>query len=179
LQPEEIIEGFGKSNCGFISELGRDPDWERVIHAIDINKDGLIDYDEFMTAAADRLKLLTQWNLEAAFKVLDVNGDGEVTAEEMQLALSRGHLSTHSQPSDVNRWKKLVNEVDTNNDGAMDFEEFKTYMMDLIKQGGYMTRTSSLKSQDSITLQSPAPVLDGKKSKITVSALGKLSEESD
>ena len=76
MQPEEIIEGFGKSNCGFVSELGRDPDWERVIHAIDINKDGLIDYDEFMTAAADRLKLLTHWNLEAAFKVLDVNGDG-------------------------------------------------------------------------------------------------------
>ena len=68
------------------------------------------------------------------------------------MAFSRGHLSTHSQKNDLSRWKKLVNEVDTNNDGVMDFEEFKTYMMDLIKQGGYMTRTSSLKSQDSVSL---------------------------
>ena len=162
MQPEEIIEGFSKTNCGFVSELGRDPDWERVIHAIDINKDGLIDYDEFMTAAADRLKLLCNGNLEAAFKLLDVDGDGTVTAEELQTAFSRGSLSTHSQQADNSRWTSLMNDVDTNNDGVMDFQEFKAYMMELVNQGGYLERTNSLlKYQDSMkgleSLESPKP----------------------
>ena len=83
LQPEEIIEGFQKVNCGFISSYGKDPDWKSVISAIDTNGDGHIDYDEFMTAAANRAKLLNNENLKAAFKVLDANGDGTITADEL------------------------------------------------------------------------------------------------
>ena len=83
LQPEEIIQGFQKVNCGFYSSYGKDPDWKSVISAVDSNGDGLIDYDEFMTAAANRAKLLNKENLKAAFKVLDANGDGKITPDEL------------------------------------------------------------------------------------------------
>ena len=54
-----------------------------MISAVDSNGDGLIDYDEFMTAAANRAKLLNKENLKAAFKVLDANGDGKITPDEL------------------------------------------------------------------------------------------------
>ena len=80
LQPEEIINGMKKVEHGFASVYGKDPDWATVIHAIDANKDGQIDYDEFITAAANRAKLLNEDNLKAAFRSLDTNGDGTIDA---------------------------------------------------------------------------------------------------
>lgn len=88
MSPEEIIEGFKKVNFGFISSYGKDPDWETVIQAIDANKDGKVDYDEFMTAASDRSNLLNTDNLKAAFRVLDVNGDGKITLDELQIVFA-------------------------------------------------------------------------------------------
>ena len=58
-------------------------DWEKVANAIDTNNDGLIDYDEFMTAAMDRVKLLNEMNLRDAFDVLDKSGDGYISADEL------------------------------------------------------------------------------------------------
>ena len=45
-------------NNGLKSVFGKEADWEKVIDSIDTNNDGLIDYDEFMTAASNRCKLL-------------------------------------------------------------------------------------------------------------------------
>jgi calcium-dependent protein kinase len=55
---------------------------------MDTNRDGVIDYDEFMTAAADREKLLTSKNLKNAFNALDKNGNGKVDAEEIKAAFA-------------------------------------------------------------------------------------------
>ena len=72
-----------------------------------------------------------------------MNGDGMVSSDEIQTAFSRGSYSTHGVKTDAEFWKKLISEVDTNNDGSIDFQEFETYMMDLIKQGRFLDRTSS------------------------------------
>ena len=37
-------------------------------------------------------------------------------------------------------------EIDTNKDGEISFEEFESYMMDLIAQGNYLARSSSTTS---------------------------------
>ena len=58
LQMEEIKQGFMSMNNGLKNVFGKEANWEKVIQAIDTNDDGLIDYDEFMTAASDRVKLL-------------------------------------------------------------------------------------------------------------------------
>ena len=117
---------------GLASIYGKDPDWDTVIQAIDTNRDGMIDYDEFMTAASNRSKLLNKTNLEAAYRNLDKNSDGKITAEEIQFAFSRGNLSelgSHGVGVDNEFWDKLVSNIDTNNDGAIDFEEFENYML--------------------------------------------------
>ena len=85
------------AESGFISIYGKDPDWETVIHAIDANKDGQIDYDEFITAAADRMKLLNEENLKAAFRVMDTNDDGKLTVDEIKVSFARGSMTDLSQ----------------------------------------------------------------------------------
>ena len=126
---------------------GNNPDWQKVIAAIDSNGDGQIDYDEFMTAAANRAKLLNKENLKAAFNALDSSGDGKITADELETAFSRGNLtgdlSSHGIKFNVNYWQKVMVDIDTNKDGEISFEEFETYMMDLIQQGGYLSRSGS------------------------------------
>ena len=96
MQPEEIIEGFKKVNVGFVSSYGKTPDWQSVITAMDSNNDGKIDYGEFLTAATNRVNLLSNQNLRATFSVLDANGDGRITEKEFVSACLR-----HSRFSDL------------------------------------------------------------------------------
>ena len=50
-----------------MSQFGNELDWTEIVEHIDINNDGKVDYDEFVTAATDRIQLLTEKNLRAAF----------------------------------------------------------------------------------------------------------------
>ena len=132
-------------NNGLKSVFGKEADWEKVINSIDTNNDGLVDYDEFMTAASNRVKLLNDQNLRNAFDVLDSGGDGYISADELQGAFMRGNIK-YDLPSqgilfNEKYWKKLLDEMDTDKDGQISFEEFKTYMLDLNTKGN-MLRTS-------------------------------------
>ena len=51
--------------------------------AADFDGDGRINYDEFMTAAYNRQKLLNQENLTQAFISLDRNSDGTISRSEL------------------------------------------------------------------------------------------------
>lgn len=42
-----------------------------MLDNIDLDGDGMVDFHEFMTAAVDYKKIMTQKNLEAAFKLFD------------------------------------------------------------------------------------------------------------
>lgn len=58
------------------SLFGENFTWDKILKKIDINNDGKISYEEFLTAATDRKKLLTKQHLKEAFDILDLNGDG-------------------------------------------------------------------------------------------------------
>ena len=47
-----------------------------MLQAADINGDGRIDYTEFIAAAYQKDLLLSNKNLEGAFRMLDANSDG-------------------------------------------------------------------------------------------------------
>ena len=133
-------------NSGITSIWGKNPDWDTVITAMDTNRDGVIDYDEFMTAAADREKLLTTTNLKNAFKALDKNGNGKVDAEEIKAAFAQGNLEDQSfKGVDVKGdfWEKLMAELDANKDGEISYEEFESHMLEVINQGMYYDRVTT------------------------------------
>lgn len=51
-------------------------DWEEILVSIDSNGDGRVDFSEFISAAYTRSKLVSEKNLEIAFKMFDIDGNG-------------------------------------------------------------------------------------------------------
>ena len=63
---------------------------------MDADGDGEIDFSEFITAAFNTRTLLTQENLDAAFKTFDKDGNGKITKDELQAIFSGGEASKAS-----------------------------------------------------------------------------------
>ena len=57
-----------------------------VFDSLDSNKSGRIEFSEFVTASMAGKVLANEENLRLAFKVLDSDKDGKVTANEMSKA---------------------------------------------------------------------------------------------
>lgn len=65
-------------------------------------------------------------DLVEAFNVFDLNGDGFISCEELQVILSRLGLWDEKSGKDC---KRMIFVYDTNLDGVLDFEEFKNMML--------------------------------------------------
>lgn len=95
--------------------MNLDVDLESMMRTMDEDGDGVINYDEFITATADRQLVHHQNNIWWAFCEYDTNGDGFITAEELRAALGEG---------DREQAAKYLAEFDRDNDGKIDYEEF-------------------------------------------------------
>ena len=94
---------------------------ERIFSKLDLDGSGEISYNEFLTAMIDDKKIVTIDRLDKAFKLFDKDGNGKLSIEEIKQTFG----------GDDQAWKKVIQEVDKNNDGEVDFEEFKTLMLGL------------------------------------------------
>jgi|LauGreDrversion4_2_1035121.scaffolds.fasta_scaffold1371486_1 Ca2+-binding EF-hand superfamily protein len=54
------------------------------METMDSNQDGIITWEEFVTAAIKKVSLLNERNMRAAFNVLDENGDKKITPDELK-----------------------------------------------------------------------------------------------
>ena len=79
-------------SADFSSILGHDPDWQSILRSLDTNHDQRLDYNEFLSAAVNRVALLNDENLKVAFQVLDKNGDGQVSAQELKETFAKSYL---------------------------------------------------------------------------------------
>ncbi|KAL2557607.1 Calcium-binding protein CML42 [Forsythia ovata] len=64
-------------------------------------------------------------DLSEAFKVFDEDGDGYISARELQVVLSKLGLQ---EGREIDRVEKMISSVDRNHDGRVDFFEFKNMM---------------------------------------------------
>jgi calcium-dependent protein kinase len=78
-------------------------------------------YTEFVAATFDRKKHLQESVCRAAFTAFDQDCNGTITLEELSSGSLLGNMS-------LSELGKLVNDVDTNGDGEIDFDEFFTMM---------------------------------------------------
>ena len=108
-----------------MKSLGQSPDESEVadmINDVDVNGDGEIDFDEFITMMAKRMSesgSSQDAELREAFKVFDKDGDGFITSTELKLVMKQlGEDLTDEQLAD------MMKEADSNSDGRIDFPEF-------------------------------------------------------
>lgn len=123
LSKEELLEYF-MVKYGEGSEKRSKREVDALFEAVDIDRNGFIDYSEFVSASLDRQNLLTDTRLKDAFNLFDLNGDGVLSLEEIKKVFNRGKFTQLSEE----QWKNMISEVDKNSDLNIDFEEFKEMM---------------------------------------------------
>ncbi|ERN04290.1 probable calcium-binding protein CML43 [Amborella trichopoda] len=64
-------------------------------------------------------------DLEEAFKVFDEDGDGFISAKELQIVLKKLGLP---EGGEIDKVRQMICNVDQNHDGQVDFHEFKHMM---------------------------------------------------
>ena len=110
-------------------------DVTQIMKAADTDKNGVIDYSEFLTAAYDKHKLITEPNLRKVFNLFDADGDGSITCEEIKMVFRGGAVVQKDEAV----WEQIMAEVDVNRDGLISYEEFKNAMFDVLDQHAYFS----------------------------------------
>ncbi|KAJ0550864.1 putative protein kinase CAMK-CDPK family [Helianthus annuus] len=92
-----------------------------LMQSADIDNSGTIDYEEFVAATLHFNKVDREDRLFAAFSYFDKDGSGYITRNELQQACKEfGVDSVHLED--------IIKEVDQNNDGRIDYNEFVAMM---------------------------------------------------
>ncbi|CAK7325160.1 unnamed protein product [Dovyalis caffra] len=92
-----------------------------LMQAADVDNSGTIDYGEFIAATLHLNKIEREDHLFAAFTYFDKDGSGYITPDELQQACEEFGLE------DV-RLEEMIREVDQDNDGRIDYNEFVAMM---------------------------------------------------
>ena len=58
--------------------------YDEIMQTLDKNCNGVIDYSEFLVAAADKEMLLNMTNMELAFNLMDADGNGSISRQELR-----------------------------------------------------------------------------------------------
>ena len=112
LSEEEVKNGFGE----IVGELQMTTkDWREVWDMMDINGDGRVDYDEFITASANRDKMINDKNIKMLFEMFDTDGSGYIDAAELKNVFNKCY-ATGNDAHDEKIFEDLMLEVDKNGD---------------------------------------------------------------
>ncbi|KAJ4978306.1 hypothetical protein NE237_009086 [Protea cynaroides] len=92
-----------------------------LMQAADVDNSGTIDYGEFIAATLHLNKIEREDHLFAAFSYFDKDGSGYITQDELQQACEEFGIE------DV-KLEDMIQEVDQDNDGRIDYNEFVAMM---------------------------------------------------
>ena len=71
-------------------EIGRkyscfkNTDWDEILKGVDLNGDGVIDFQDFISACCDRKALVKNDEVRKAFTIIDTNKDGMLSLSDFQ-----------------------------------------------------------------------------------------------
>ncbi|CAA7031658.1 unnamed protein product [Microthlaspi erraticum] len=114
---EELKEGLAKLG----SKL-TETEVKQLMDAADVDGNGSIDYIEFITATMHRHRLESNENLYKAFQHFDKDSSGYITIDELEAALKEYGMG------DDATIKEVLSDVDSDNDGRINYEEFCAMM---------------------------------------------------
>jgi len=113
---EELKIGLQKVGSSMNESDVRD-----LMDAADVDKNGTIDYGEFLAATINMNKVEREENMLAAFRYLDKDNSGYITSEELQNACTEFNMGFMSM-------EDLMRDVDLDHDGRIDYQEFVIMM---------------------------------------------------
>ena len=113
----EFQEGLKKLKSGEI----KDDLINSYFSSIDTDKNGKIDYTEFLAACLEKKLFLKEEKLYEAFSAFDKDQNGKITKDELMSVLKL-------EPKDDAYVKELIKNADKNSDGAIDYKEFLEFM---------------------------------------------------
>jgi len=111
---DEIKEGLSKLNLS-ANEL------EEIFKSVDTDKNGFINYSEFLASTIDKKIYLKEEKLYDAFRAFDKDNSGKLSKTEVKEILK-------IEEEDQKIIDDLVDKYDTNNDGEIDYNEFLQMM---------------------------------------------------
>ncbi|XP_066371424.1 calcium-dependent protein kinase 9-like [Miscanthus floridulus] len=115
---EELKAGLRKVG----SKLA-EPEMELLMEAADVNGNGYLDYGEFVAITIHLQRLSNDAHLRKAFLFFDKDSSGYIERAELADALADD--AGHTDEAALNN---VLQEVDTNKDGRISFEEFVAMM---------------------------------------------------
>ncbi|XVF69526.1 hypothetical protein PTKIN_Ptkin11bG0088900 [Pterospermum kingtungense] len=114
---EELKQGLAKQGTK-LSEY----EVKQLMEAADADGNGTIDYDEFITATMHMNRMDKEDHLYHAFQHFDKDNSGYITTEELEQALREYGMD------DGRDIKEILSEVDADNDGRINYDEFVAMM---------------------------------------------------
>lgn len=103
---------------------------KQLMQAADVDGNGTIDYIEFISATMHRYRLERDEHLYKAFQYFDKDNSGYITKDELETAMKEYGMGDEASIREV------ISEVDTDNDGKINYEEFCTMMRSGTQQTG-------------------------------------------
>ena len=94
-------------------------DVETIMSEIDFDHSGFIDYTEFLTAATDWKRVLSNYHIEAVFKAFDRDHSSKIELRDIQ----RVFAACNVDPSDP-AWAEMLG-PDKENWSAVNLQEFR------------------------------------------------------
>uniref|UniRef100_A0A2P2N0X7 non-specific serine/threonine protein kinase n=1 Tax=Rhizophora mucronata TaxID=61149 RepID=A0A2P2N0X7_RHIMU len=95
---------------------------KQLMDAADVDKNGTIDYDEFITATMHQHRLEKEEHLYKAFQRFDKDSSGFITRDELKQSMAQYGIGDEATINEV------IDDVDTNKDGRINYEEFAAMM---------------------------------------------------
>ena len=103
-----------------VGQIPTDEELAEMIRIADADGSGSVDFYEFVTLMAHKMAdVKSDQHLRAAFSIFDYTGDGRIQAEEL-----RNIMMNVGEPVTIGDVNSMIREVDVNDDGVVDFEEF-------------------------------------------------------
>ncbi|KAH0724310.1 hypothetical protein KY284_000175 [Solanum tuberosum] len=115
---EELKKGLERVGADL-----KDSEITSLMQAADTDNSGTIDYGEFIAAMLHLNKIQKEDHMYAAFSYFDQDGSGYITKDELQQACEKFGMSNIPI-------EELMREVDQDNDGRIDYNEFVAMMQD-------------------------------------------------
>ena len=97
---------------------------------LDMDNNGFIEYEEFVRAAVSKEKFTNDNILKYAFRFFDKDNNGEITINEIEEVFEN---CIDDKKKFHGTLKQIIEEVDSNNDGVISYEEFSNVMKKMMK----------------------------------------------